>query len=490
MPRLLRNSTAVLALVLAVAGCQTTPTAPPELELPAPALSQPLAVERWWTLFDDAALDRLVNEALANNLDLRLAITRIEQARANVLLARSDLYPSVNLEVGASRSRTTEVGTKLPAGSDPVSSNYRVGIAASYELDLWGKYRASTQAAQNQLLASQYARETVRTTIVAEVARTYFSLLAADAELALLRDTLNVRSESVSLQRDRFEGGVVGQLDLRQAESERAAVVADIARAERAIELYESALAALVGRSPRDVFTPLVQRDVDSKRLLAVPPIAAGLPSGLLERRPDVRRVESELAAASLRIDAARADYFPSISLTALFGSESAALRNLFSGPALIWSLGASLAQPLIGLKAIEANIDAQTARRNEALVTYVQTVQTAFRETHDALVANRTYREALAAQGVRRDRLAQALELADLRYRSGYSGYLEVLDSQRQLLQADTLRIAAARDARIALVDLSRALGGGWSPDSVANASRAVAPRAGGPRSIAETLL
>ena len=468
----LRTTAAAVALVLAVAGCQTTPTAPPALELPAPTLSQPLAVERWWTLFYDAALDRLVDEALANNLDLKLALARVEQARANVLLARADLYPSVNLEVGVSRSRTTEVGSQpLPSGFDPVSSNHRIGVVASYELDLWGKYRASTAAAQNQLLATRYARETVRTTIVAEVARTYFSLLAADAELALLRDTLGLRGESVQLQRDRFEGGVVGQLDLRQAESERAAVVADIARVERAIKLYESALAALVGRSPREVFTPAVQRETDSKRLLAVPAIAAGLPSGLLERRPDVRRVEAELAAASLRIDVARADYFPTISLTALFGSESTALKNLFSGPALIWSLGAGLVQPLIGLKAIEANVDAQTARRNETLVAYVQTVQTAFREAHDALAANRTYREALAAQGARRESLAQALELADLRYRSGYSGYLEVLDSQRQLLQADTLRIAAARDARIALVDLSRALGGGWSPDSVADA-------------------
>jgi len=213
---------------------------------------------------------------------------------------------------------------------------------------------------------------------------------------------------------------------------------------------------------------PTVVRDEDAKRLLAVPPITEGLPSGMLERRPDIRRVEAELVAANLRIDVARADYFPSISLTALFGSESAALKNLFSGPALIWSIGASLAQPLIGLKAIEANVDAQTARRNEVLVSYVQTVQTAFREAHDALSTNRTSRDILAAESVRREHLAEALELADLRYRSGYSGYLEVLDSQRQLLQADTLRIAAARDARIALVDLARALGGGWSPETV----------------------
>jgi multidrug efflux system outer membrane protein len=466
----LRNAAATLTLALAVAGCQTTSTAPPVLELPAPTLSGIPALERWWTLFEDPALNQLTDEALANNLDLQLAMTRIELARANVLLARGDQYPYVNLEVGASRSRTTEVGSQpFPAGFDPISSNYRVGIAASYELDLWGKYRTSTRAAQNQLLASQYGRETVRTTIVAEVARIYFSLLAADAELALLRDTLAVRSDSVVLQRDRFEGGVVGELDLRQAESERAAVVAEIARTERAIGLLESALATLVGRSPRDVFTPVVQRELDSKRLLDVPPIAAGLPSGLLDRRPDVRRAEAELVAANLRIDVARADYFPSISLTALFGSESAQLKDLFSGPALIWGVGASLLQPLLNFKAIQANVDAQTARRNETTVGYAQTVQTAFRETHDALVANRTSREALAAQGVRRDHLAQALELADLRYRSGYSSYLEVLDSQRQLLQADTLRILAARDARVALVDLARALGGGWSPESVA---------------------
>ena len=470
--RRFRHLATALAVAVAAAACQTTPVAPPVVDLPAPTMAPAPGIERWWTLFDDAALNRLVDEALANNLDLQLAMARIELARANVLLARSDLYPSVNLEVGVGRNRISEVGSQPIGGIDPVSSNHRVGIAASYELDLWGKYRASTQAAQRTLLATELARETVRTGVVAEVARAYFALLAADAELALLRNTLNTRTESVSLQRDRFEGGVIGAFDLRQAESERAAVVADIARVERAIALLESTLAALAGRSPREVFTPVVQREADDKRLLAVPAIASGLPSGLLDRRPDVRRVEAELAAASLRIDVARADYYPSISLTALFGSESAALKNLFSGPALIWSVAAGLVQPLVGVKAIDANVEAQTARRNEAVVSYVQTVQTAFRETHDALVANRTFREALAAQSVRRESLAEALELADLRYRSGYSGYLEVLDSQRQLLQADTLRIAAARDARIALVDLARALGGGWSPESVSDAT------------------
>ena len=465
----LRPALAALAIALTLAGCKTTPSVPPVLDVPAPTLAQAPRLERWWVLFDDPALTRLAEESLAANLDLQAAMVRVDLARANVLLAQSDLYPSLNLDVGVSRNRSTEVGSQpFPSGFNPNSSNYRVGIAASYELDLWGKYRSATRAAQNTLLASEYARETVRTAIVAEVARTYFSLLAADAELALLRDTLQLRTESVSLQRDRFEGGVVGMLDLRQAEAEHAAVVANIAQAERAVGLYESALAALVGRSPREVYVPTVSRDNDAGRLLDVPPIAEGLPSGLLERRPDVRRLEAELVAASLRIDVARADYFPSISLTALLGSESAALKNLFTGPAMVWGIGASLLQPLIGLKAIEANVDAQTVRRREVVLAYRQTVQTAFKETHDALVVNRTARSALTAQGVRRERIAEALELADLRYKSGYSAYLEVLDSQRQLLAAQTLQILAARDARIALVDLARALGGGWTPESV----------------------
>jgi multidrug efflux system outer membrane protein len=462
---------AAIAVALVLAGCQTTPSAPPALDLPAPTLTVEQApnLERWWTLFGDPQLDRLVEEALANNLDLAVAMTRVDLARANVLLARSDQYPVVGLNVGAGRNRSSRVGAvPIPDGISAESSTYSVGLQASYELDLWGKYRSLTGAARSVLLASEYARETVRTSLVAEVARAYFSLLAADAELAILKETLTLRSESVDLQRDRFEGGVVGELDLRQAEAERAAVVADIAVVERVIAQYEAALAVLTGRSPRAVFTPVVQREDDPKRLLAVPPIAGGLPSGLLERRPDVRQAEAQIVAASLRIDAARADYFPSISLTALIGTESAALKNLFSGPAAIWGIGAALAQPLFNLKSIDANVDAQTARREEVILLYRQAVQAAFRETHDALVVNRTSREALAAQGERRQKLVASLELADLRYKSGYSPYLEVIDSQRQLLQAQTLEIAAARDARIALVDLARALGGGWSPESV----------------------
>lgn len=453
---------ALAASIFILAGCTTTPTAPPVLDLPAGTGADP-ALESWWTEFRDPTLTGFVDEALANNLDLRAAIARIDLARAQVKLAQKDLYPSVDLGVGSSRTKSSEVGSFPLFGAPATNNDFRVALNASYEVDLWSKFRTATRAAQDDLLASRYGRETVRTVVAAEVARTYFQLLAADAQLDLLSDTLKSRNETVALQRDRYQGGVIGDYDLTQAEAERAAVASDIAVAKRAVAQFESALAVLLGRSPREVFEPKVSRDVAIVRLVGVPTLPAGLPSDMLLRRPDIRDVEAQLAAGNRRIDVARADYFPSLSLTGGYGSESGALKNLVTGPAVIWSIAASLAQPLIGLKAIEANVDSKTATRDQLVVTYQQTVQTAFKETHDALVANQTMRDALAAQTERRTNLERALDLAGLRYRSGYSPYLEVLDAQRQLLQSQTLQILAAREVRLAVIDLAKAMGGGW---------------------------
>jgi multidrug efflux system outer membrane protein len=253
-------------------------------------------------------------------------------------------------------------------------------------------------------------------------------------------------------------------------------VRSDIAVAQRAVNEFESALAVLVGRSPRDVFAPRVVREPSLVKLLAVPSVPAGLPSDVLERRPDLRQLQKQIAAASLRIDRARADFLPSLDLTGTLGTESAALRHLVSGPALIWSLGASLAQPLFIFNAIEANVETQTAQRQQFVVSYRQTVQNAFKDVHDALAANESTRAALAAQTTRREELQQAYELSDLRYKAGYSPYLEVLDAQRQLLQAQTLSILAARDVRLALVDLAKALGGGWDYETAVEPRQAAA--------------
>jgi multidrug efflux system outer membrane protein len=219
------------------------------------------------------------------------------------------------------------------------------------------------------------------------------------------------------------------------------------------------------------VFAPEVARGRPIALAASVPTLPSGLPSGLLERRPDIRRSEALLAASDLRITQARADYFPAVSLTGSYGSESAALANLFTSPAGIWSLGLALVQPIIGIKRVTAQVDAATARRDAAMIDYRQTVQTAFREVHDALVVNRTSREVLEAETARRDQVAKALEVANLRYDAGRTSFLEVLDAQRTLLVAETERIAAARDARLSIVGFAKALGGGWSAEAFAAA-------------------
>lgn len=467
MRKPLSRTLMAIALGAAIGGCAVTQPKPPATDLPPstpPSAAELALLERWWNAFGDPRLSALVEEAMANNLDVASAFARVELARAQVLLASSYLYPYGNLAVGASRSRVSGAGN--PVIPPPlVSNNVSVSLELGYELDLWGKYRSGTLAARNELAASRYFRESVRAAVAADTATTYFRLRAADAELKLQQETLVTREDTVRLQQDRFDAGVIGEYDLRQAEAERSDVIANIARAKQGIGLLEGALASLTGRSPKEVYDPVIARVAPDYALLKVPELPEGLPSGLMERRPDIRRAEALLAASDLRIQQAKAAYYPSISLTAAYGSESAALADLFTSPASIWRFGAALLQPIFGLKGIEANVQASEARRAEAVVLYGQTVQAAFREVHDALVVHKTAREILAAESMRRDQLASALDVAKLRYDAGRTSFLEVLDAQRSLLQADTQRIVAARDTQIAIAAFAKALGGGWEP-------------------------
>ena len=245
----------------------------------------------------------------------------------------------------------------------------------------------------------------------------------------------------------------------------------DIARAKSAIGQYETAVAILTGRSPQAVFTPDVARGSAIDAATAVPPLPTGLPVEVIGRRPDIRRSEALLAGSELRIQQARADYFPSFKLGAYFGSEAATMGTLFTGPAGIWSIGLGLLQPLLALKAIEAQVELAKSNNDRAMVEYLQTVQVAFGEVRNALVTNTSSREVLAAETARRDQVAKALEVAMLRYNAGRTSFLEVIDAQRSLLAAETLRIAAALDAKLSTVDFARALGGGWNPAQVAAA-------------------
>lgn len=457
-----------LAVAAFISGCAVVQPAPPKLDLPAGTATpaQEVILQSWWTAFDDPVLNKLIEEAFAQNYDLRASLARIEAARSQVLLAQSDLAPDINLRVDPYRSRITGVGSQpLPAGTPLISNDFRVAIEMSYELDVWGKYRAGALASENDLTASRYYRETVRIGVAADVANAYFRLRAADAELGVLESTLKLRTETATLQKDRFEGGLIGEYDVRQAEAERYAVIADIARAKRAIGQYETAIAILTGRSPQAVFAPDVARGMAIDSTTTVPPLPVGLPVEVIGRRPDIRRNEALLAGSELRIQQARANYYPSFKIGAFFGSEAATMGNLFTGPAQIWSIGMGLLQPLVALKAIEAQVELAKANNDAAMVAYLQTVQVAFGEVRNSLVANASSREVLAAETARRDQLATALEVATLRYNAGRTSFLEVIDAQRSLLAAETLRIGAARDAKLSTVDFAKSLGGGWNP-------------------------
>ncbi len=460
-----KNVLGVVFSVVLAACASTTDTRLPAVDLPAPSATHVAGIERWWLQFDDPQLTALIEEALAANLDLRLAVSRIDEARANLRLARSTLYPALDADFGAARSRRSQ-STDFAFPGPQISTTYSGGVQAAYEVDLWGRLAAGRDAAQAQLLATRYSAETVRTALAAQVASTYFALRGFDAELQITRDTLGTRSENVKLQKQRFDAGLVGEYELRLSEAERSSVVALIPALQRAIAQTESALAVLGGRSARAVYTPMITRGNDLATTALGPEVPPGLPADLLARRPDIRQAEASLVAADAGITEARAQYFPSLILTGRYGGESSDLSDLFSAPARIWSIAGSLLQPIIAAGRIGAQVDAATARRNQAEIGYVQSVQAAFRDAHDALIAHSSARDAFVAQDERRTQLIDALRLSDLRYKSGYSSFIDVLDNQRNLLDAERARVNALRDRQTALVDLYKALGGGWSPE------------------------
>ena len=470
------RKTLIALLIASLTGCISLPN----LRKPSPDLPQAWPstsprspgegpgereqhLQDWWTLFNDPALSALIGEALQHNSDLLLAAARIEEARSALGLSEADRRPEVQIGGSAGRTRATEKGS-FPQPS-PVNNKFQVNLQAAYEVDLWDRYRQASAAARADLLASEYAREVVRTSLVGGVAQTYFHIAALDAALALTQDTLNNRREAVDLHKLRFDAGIVSELPLRQAEAELASVEATRADIIRQLRQQETALALLLGRSPRGLADDPLARGKPLDTLTAPPAIPDGLPSDLLARRPDIRQAEQRLVGAEARMLETRAAIYPSLSLTANLGSESKALSNLFSGPATIWGIGASLVQTLYNAGRTEAALKGDAARQEQTLLAYEQTLRVAFKEVLDALVANRQAREAGEAENRRAQALARAAELAGLRYQNGVSNYLEVLDAQRNLYQAEQNRIEARRAQLAATTELFKALGGGWLP-------------------------
>ena len=463
-----------LAVPLALAGCALGPdykrpderVALPETYVGEPPASAPSATPavagRWWTLFGDRQLDALVDQALASSPDALIAAARIEEADAVLRQVDAALLPQIDATAGISRSRTILPTTNPPTGL--VRNTNRIGLSTSFELDVWGKLRRASEGARAQALGTRYSSETVSLSLAASVAQTYLNLRSAEAQLLALQDSVSSQARSTQLTRIRFENGYVSQLDVQQAEGELATYTANQVQLEKNRALAENLLGLLVGQ-PGLKIAPGNLND------LPVPPVPPpGLPSALLETRPDVRKAETDLVAANARIGVAKAALFPNITLTGTLGRESRDLSDLFSPGAAVWSIGAGLVQPIFEGGRLRAQVEQVTAQQKQVLENYRKSVQTAFREVNDALVAVRNNAETEVALGQALQAAKRSLDLAQARYDNGYSPYLEVLTAQRTHNDA-TLAWVQNHQARLnASVDLFKALGGGWKDSTPAN--------------------
>jgi len=455
----------ILLLAVLLAGCSVQPKyEKPAAELPdAWKETAPRFAEdgRWWRIYQDPELDKTIDEALASNGDLLVAAARVDETRALLSEARSFFWPRIDAVGSVSRQRNSESTAFSPPGIPNEFTTYRAALAVSYEADLFGRLRSNADAARAELEASEASREAVRLALAAQVARSYFSLRSLDEQVALTRQTIVLREDALALQRKRFNGGVISEFELRQLEAEAAVVRAQLPPLEALREREEVGLSVLLGRSPKQVFEGNVKVKVSMDEVPGPPAVPSGLPSELLLRRPDLVEAERLLAASNARVGVARAEMFPSIVLTGALGSESSSLSDLFSGPSLIWSLAAGIAQPIFQGGRLKARTEAAEARERAVLAQYQQAIRAAFGEVRAALIAQSRARETYDAESARATALAQTLRLARLRYQNGVSSQLDVIDAERGLLEAQRARIAALHAHRAAVADLFRALGG-----------------------------
>lgn len=460
--RRLRVRALTTLLTIAAAACTVGPNykrpvtvAPDEFRGRAPdppADARSLGDEPWVTIFEDDVLRQLVATALAQNYDVRIAASRIEQAAAQYGITRADRFPTVTGQASAQGQQ----GTIVDGEALPLAGLVQLGGALSWELDFWGKYRRATEAARAEIAASEWGRRAIVTSLVSEVGSLYFDLRALDLNLEISERTLASREESLRLTVIRERGGVTPLVDVRQAEQLVFSARGQIVDVQRRIEQDENALSVLLGQNPGPIARGRALTDQN------VPPsVPDGLPSSLLERRPDIQQAEQQMVAANARIGVARAAYFPQISLTASGGVASTALSSLFTGGT--WAVGAGLVQPIFNAGRNRSQVALAEARREESELVYRQTIQQAFREVSDALVGYRRLRELSATQASVVVAARDARRLADLRYQGGATSYLEVLDSDTRLFVAELGLVQAQLAERNAFVEIYRALGGGW---------------------------
>jgi outer membrane protein, multidrug efflux system len=463
-----RASTSLMAPVLltaaALAGCVVGPDYKrPDVAAPGqfrsqigPAEASSIADLPWWQIFNDRALQTLITQALAENYDLKAAIARIEQARQLVGVARSDLYPQVGYGVSASRQKEFIPFEQI--GKNVTFNSFGAAINAAWEFDVWGRIRRSTEAAQANLLAQEDVRRGVMLTLVSDVATAYFQLIEFDRELAIAQDSANTFKKTLDLFTQRYQSGRDSKLPVVRAQASYDSSAATIAALNRAITQQENALSVLLGSDPRAIERGIRLADQ------TMPPTPVGLTTDLLQRRPDILQAEHVMMGANAQVGVAVANYFPVIGLGALFGAEAPHVDDLVKSSFSVWSIGATLTGPIFQGGRLRATYHAQKAFWDETIAQYKQTILVAFQETSDALIAQQTLVGQRAALQSQVDSLRQSVDLAFERYNGGRASYFEVLDAEQQLFPSEDALAQTQRDQLLAVVNLYKALGGGWN--------------------------
>jgi NodT family efflux transporter outer membrane factor (OMF) lipoprotein len=464
------NRTILAVSVLALCGCAVGPNYKrPQLALPGEFRGAPTAGTdpaasitdtKWQNLFPDQTMNQMVTTALAHNFDLRIAAERVEEARSQLGITRANQYPFVDAQAGFTGARSSSIGPNslIPAGTKLSSSYTTLGAALSWELDIWGRLRRLSEAARARYLASAEVRRAVGVSLVSDVMETYFQLLEQDLELEISHKTQGIAKDSLNLVELRRQRGAASGLDVRQAEQLLYTASAQSAAAEHAIAQSENMLSLLQGSAPA---AQARGRKLEEIPLPAQTP--AGLPSALLERRPDIREAEQNLVAANAQIGAARALYFPQLSLSAFVGGDSRSLLELASPPARVYSVGAGAVQSIFHAGQIRNQVRFSEAQQRELLITYQRSIYSALREVADALFSFDRLQEQRRQEEQLVHTLEETVRLSELRYRGGLDSYLQVLDAQRNLFNGQLALAQLRLQERVSVVQLYRALGGGW---------------------------
>ncbi|HVQ61816.1 MAG TPA: efflux transporter outer membrane subunit [Burkholderiales bacterium] len=458
-----------LACSVLLGGCALGPDYErPAMELPRgytePNVGEALVLRAdWWKLYGDPVLDDLVAVALERNSNIRFAVARIEEADANLRVANAAFLPEVDLSGNANRTRfSPTTAAPLPPGVPVIRNDVRLVLSTSFELDFWGRLRRGAESVRAQLLASRYAKDVVALTLSGLTAQTYFALRSFDAQIIVTRETLVTRTESLDYVRARARGGIASELEVAQAEGALADITVQMKELQRQRALFEHQLATFTGR----LDLTLAEGDMRTLPAPALPP--AGLPSALLERRPDVQQAEQQLVSANAQIGVAKAAMFPTFTLTGFGGGQSTNLANALISKSSIWSVGLGAAMPVLDFGRYRGLTAAAIARQHQAAALYQEAVETAFREVADALSTVRITSSAERDYQMSVDAARRTLRLSRMRYDAGYSPYLEVLDAQRQANLSEILALRNRQALLSATVDLMKALGGGWTPEQV----------------------